>query len=99
MWENSSWTKLEKSRGKAMDRSNSFVGSRARSSSLSTATGKPNAIGDRAALLLLFVNNDVLLFGGFVTAVVFTYISSLISYSIILLCKFWMHYIYNALYT
>ena len=41
LWEGSSWEKYGKSRGKAMDRGNSFVGSRSRTA---TDHGSPGAI-------------------------------------------------------
>lgn len=44
MWENSQWTKLEKSRGKMQERGNSFVGYRSRNVSVDPVQGKPLAV-------------------------------------------------------
>lgn len=48
LWGSGKWTKLEKSRGKTLERANSFVGSRSRSATATaeslTVDGKPKAI-------------------------------------------------------
>jgi hypothetical protein len=59
MWEGSTWNKFEKSRGKFMDRSNSFIGSRSRTS---TSAGKFKNDAFSFAMIRWYLSVDTLLY-------------------------------------